>query len=179
MLEDSINNINNFNWNLVVLKKLLKCLKFTIFPPNLRKTGVPIGHAPNNFFSEIKPDHISLQKLFISSKCHMFLLSCECFSIWCDVFLLKSVISSHSSCVLVKLLNYLQCYLIKAVLLKAHSQVWDNFWQLKALKVLISHQKLFSFSRYLSLSLDNLVIWENDLIRKIRLISNFMMSRPG
>ena len=41
MLRDSI-NINNFNWNLVVLKKkLLKPLKITIFWPKLRKNGAP------------------------------------------------------------------------------------------------------------------------------------------
>ena len=43
----------------------------------------------------------------------------------------------------------------------------------------VSSQKLFSFSRYFSFCLDCLVIQQNDLIRKIRLISNFMMSQPG
>ena len=38
----------------------------------------------------------------------------------------------------------------------------------------ISPQKLFSFSRYLSFCLDFLVISQNGLIKKIRLISNFM-----
>ena len=45
-------------------------------------------------------------------------------------------------------------------------------------KLFISPQKLFSFSRYLVFSLGFLVIWQNDLIRKIRLISNFMMPQP-
>ena len=40
-------------------------------------------------------------------------------------------------------------------------------------------QKLFSFSRYLIFSLDFLVMYRNGLIRKIRLISNFMTSQFG
>ena len=43
----------------------------------------------------------------------------------------------------------------------------------------ISPQKLFSFSRYLSFGLDFLVMYQNGLIKKIRLISNFMPSQPG
>ena len=43
----------------------------------------------------------------------------------------------------------------------------------------ISFQKLFSFSRYLSFCLDFLVIYQNGLIKKTRLISNFMASQPG
>ena len=43
----------------------------------------------------------------------------------------------------------------------------------------ISPQKLFSFSRYLSFCLDFLVMYRNGLIKKIRLISNFMTSQPG
>ena len=44
-----------------------------------------------------------------------------------------------------------QCY---KTLLKAHPEVWDNFWQLKYLQkwwkiFIISPQKLFSFSTYL------------------------------
>ena len=46
--------------------------------------------------------------------------------------------------------------------LKAHSQVWQNFWQLKALKkwgkmVFISPQKFFLFSRYWRFCLDFLL----------------------
>ena len=46
----------------------------------------------------------------------------------------------------------LQMYLLYS---KVHSQVWDNFWQLKALykwrkMLFISPEKLLSFSRYLS-----------------------------
>ena len=41
----------------------------------------------------------------------------------------------------------------------------------------ISVQKLFLFSRYLNFCLDFLVVQQNNLIRKIRLISNFMTSR--
>ena len=44
--------------------------------------------------------------------------------------------------------------------------------------VFISPQKLFSFSRYLSFCLDFLIMQQNDLKRKIRLILNFM-SQPG
>ena len=43
----------------------------------------------------------------------------------------------------------------------------------------ISPQKLFPFSRYLSFCVDFLVMYQNDLIKKIRLISNFMVSQPG
>ena len=43
----------------------------------------------------------------------------------------------------------------------------------------ISPQKLFSSSRYLSFCLDFLVLWQNGLIRKIRLISKFITSQPG
>ena len=71
----------------------------------------------------------------------------------------------------------------KRISLNAHSQVWDNFWQLKAQlkwwKMLISPWKLFSFSRYSSFCLDILVMYGNGLIKKIRLISNFMTSQPG
>ena len=43
----------------------------------------------------------------------------------------------------------------------------------------ISPQKLFSFSRYLNYCLDFLVMQKNGFIRKISLISKFMMSQPG
>ena len=43
----------------------------------------------------------------------------------------------------------------------------------------MSPQKLFSFSRYLGLCLDFLVMHQNGLIKEIRLISNFMTSQPG
>ena len=43
----------------------------------------------------------------------------------------------------------------------------------------ISHQKLSFFSRYLSFCFDFLVMHQNDLIKKIRLISNFMTLQPG
>ena len=46
-------------------------------------------------------------------------------------------------------------------------------------KCFLFHLKSSSFSRYLSFCLDFLVMYENGLIRKIRLISEFMMSRPG
>ena len=51
---------------------------------------------------------------------------------------------------------------------------------LRMMKMLfISPQKLFSFSRYLSFCLDFLEIYQNSMIKKIRLISNFMTSQPG
>ena len=43
----------------------------------------------------------------------------------------------------------------------------------------IPPQKLFSSSRYLSFCLDFLVIYPNDLIKKIKFISNFMSPQPG
>ena len=43
----------------------------------------------------------------------------------------------------------------------------------------ISHEKPFLFSRYLSFCLVFLVMHENGLIKKKRLISNFMTSQPG
>ena len=43
----------------------------------------------------------------------------------------------------------------------------------------ISPQKLFSFSRYLNFCLDFLVMQQNDLIRNINSISNFLTSLPG
>ena len=76
-------------------------------------------------------------------------------------------------------------FLSRSVLyLKVHSQVWDNSWQLKALKrwwkmLFISHQKLFLFSRYLNFCLDFLVMQQNGLLRKIRLVSTFTTSQPG
>ena len=43
----------------------------------------------------------------------------------------------------------------------------------------ISPQELFLFSRYLNFCLEFLVMQKNDLIRRIRLISKFMMPQPG
>ena len=43
----------------------------------------------------------------------------------------------------------------------------------------ISPQKLFLFSRYLSFYLDFFVMYQNGLIKKTRLISNFMTSQSG
>ena len=43
----------------------------------------------------------------------------------------------------------------------------------------ISPEELFLFSRHLSFCLGFLVKYQNDLIKKIRLISNFMTSQPG
>ena len=45
--------------------------------------------------------------------------------------------------------------------------------------LLTSPQRLFPFSRYLSFCLDFLVMYQNSLIKKIRLISNFMTSQLG
>ena len=43
----------------------------------------------------------------------------------------------------------------------------------------ISPQKLFSFSRYLNFCLDFSVMQQNNLIRKIPLIANFLTSQSG
>ena len=43
----------------------------------------------------------------------------------------------------------------------------------------ISTQKFFSFSRYLSFCLDFLVMYQNGLIKNIRLISNFTTLKLG
>ena len=43
----------------------------------------------------------------------------------------------------------------------------------------ISPQTLFSFSRYLGFCFDFMVTKQNGLIRKIRLMPNFMTSQPG
>ena len=43
----------------------------------------------------------------------------------------------------------------------------------------VSPKKLFSFSRYLRFCLDFLVMQQNSLIKKIRLISNFTTTQPG
>ena len=72
----------------------------------------------------------------------------------------------------------------KARELKVHSQLWDNFWQLKALQkwwkmLFISPYKFFSFSRYLSFFLDFLIMYKNVWIRKIRLILKLMKSQTG
>ena len=50
------------------------------------------------------------------------------------------------------------------IILNAHSQIWDSFWQLTFLwkwwkMLFISRQKWFSFSRYLSFCLDFLVVY--------------------
>ena len=42
-----------------------------------------------------------------------------------------------------------------------------------------SPQKVFLFSRYLSFCFDFLVMYQNGLIKKVRLISSFMMLQPG
>ena len=78
---------------------MLKPLKLLFFSPTLAKMGSPwVTPPPKFFFSEItKPDPKSFQNLFVLTK-YMFWLSYECFSILCDAFLLKCVISSHNSC---------------------------------------------------------------------------------
>ena len=97
MLGDSI-GIKNFNWNPVVLKKICQ----TIFQPNLHQKGLSLSHSQNQnlffFFHKQQNQIISFQKRFILWKYQMFWLSYECFSIVCDAFLLKRVISSHNSC---------------------------------------------------------------------------------
>ena len=105
--------------------------------------------------------------------------------------------SSHQLCsikeLFLKILHYSQeTFVLQSLfnkvniakILKAHSQVWGNFWQLKVLlkwwkMLFFSPQKLFSFSRYLNFCLHFLVMQQSNWIRKVRLISNFMTSQPG
>ena len=66
--------------------------------------------------------------------------------------------------------------------LKAHSQVWEHFWKLKPFKndeKCFSLQILVSFSWYLNFCLEFSVMSKNSWIRKIRLISKFIMPQPG
>ena len=71
MLGDSINT-NNFNCNLVVLKKkLVQFLKIAIFGPNLGKKGGSLGAAlktKNNFLQQSQNHMISFQKRLTLSK---------------------------------------------------------------------------------------------------------------
>ena len=52
-------------------------------------------------------------------------------------------------------------------------------WNTWSKIIIISHLKLFSFSRCLNFCLEFLVVLKNGWIRKIRLISKFMTSQPG
>ena len=73
-----------------------------LFHPTCPKMGSPWAtpKTKNNFFFQKSQNQIlSFQNLIILTKYRMFWLSYECFSIWCNAFLLKSVISSHNSCV--------------------------------------------------------------------------------
>ena len=68
--------------------------------------------------------------------------------------------------------------------LKAHSQFWGKFWQLKVLwkwwkMLFMSPERLFSFTRYLNFCLEFLIMQRNGFIRKIRLISKFVTLQPG
>ena len=76
MLDDSI-NIDNRNWNPLVMKKVVMPPKITILWPSFHNNGVPMGYTQNKktiFFAEITNQIISFQKLFILSK-YMFWLS--------------------------------------------------------------------------------------------------------
>ena len=99
MLGDLI-NINNFNWNPIVLKNVAKTSKKLHFFGStcVRKWG-PCRPHPKQiiFLQKWQNQIISFQKPFILSEL-MFRLSYECFSILCDAFLRRSVISSHNSC---------------------------------------------------------------------------------
>ena len=55
----------------------------------------------------------------------------------------------------------------------------ENHLKMMEKMLLISPQKLFSFSRYLSFRREFLVMQQNGLDRKIRLISGFMTSQLG
>ena len=67
------------------------------YGPLLKQKTIFLQNRSNN---KVTKQIISFPKLFILSKYHMVWLSYEWFSILCDVFLLKRIISSHSSCVL-------------------------------------------------------------------------------
>ena len=67
--------------------------------------------------------------------------------------------------------------------LKAHSQVWDNFWQLKTLLKMMKNAFYFTSKVLFILKIFRFLSWlfghvAKRLDRKIRLISNFMMSQP-
>ena len=84
MLGDS-NNINKYNWNLVVLKKIGKTFNNYHFFTHLHKKGVTMGHTQNTktFFAEItKPDH-KLSKTFYFIKISHVLAEL-CFSVLYD-----------------------------------------------------------------------------------------------
>ena len=63
----------------------------------------------------------------------------------------KTNIIFHQNNIALVYANIVKClWNIYRIYLKAHSQIWDNFWQLKALQkwwkmLFISRQKLFSF----------------------------------
>ena len=98
MLGDSV-NINNFNCNPVVLKKIAKTSKnYNFLAQFVQKwANGPRPKTENIFFSVIKKTDHKLSKTFYFIKISYVLADYECFSIVCDVFLLKSVISSHNS----------------------------------------------------------------------------------
>ena len=74
---------------------------------------------------------------------------------------------------------------ISLLILKAHSRVLDNFWQLKNplkwWKMFITlYEKLFSFLRYLHFCLDFLVMKKKTgFISRLSLIPKFMTSQTG
>ena len=79
-------------------------MKITIFWPKLRKNGVPVGHAQKKkhfFFWEITKADPKLSKPFYFKKIS-YVLSYECFSMLCDTFLLKSVMSSAVKKIVIK-----------------------------------------------------------------------------
>ena len=75
------------------------------------------------FFSEIIKSDPKLSKPFILTKYHMFWLSYECFSKLCNVFLLKSAISSHSSCADTDFDHNFNCFKCSAYVTNIHSEM--------------------------------------------------------
>ena len=69
--------------------------------------------------------------------------------------------------------EWVKYYKLTLLLLKARSSVWDNFWQLKALKkwwkmFFIYFKKLFSFGRYLNFCSDFFVHVGKRLVKKAK-----------
>ena len=97
MSVDSI--INNFNWNPVVLKKMAKTSKNYHFWPNLCKNWVSMSHAQNRKqFCFCRKNKTRLKKIYfikIPYICFGWVINVFLF---CDAFLLKTVISNLTSC---------------------------------------------------------------------------------
>ena len=128
---------------------LLNCVLCVLYVP--KWSTCPRRHVPT-FQKRANWSFLRANVLInVPKACQFFKFASQYFNLACQRAKMKRVIFSPS---LAK-----RC----ANSLKAHSQVWDNFWQLEALskwwKVLfISPKKLFSFSRYFNFCFDILVM---------------------